>query len=367
MKGSIRKINRRASTGIIFVIIFATLGYYLTYRAITTSTIQYAELPQTVKMKVINHAKEKKYDFAEFEMPVISKMAIDSNSKKAYRYRSGFRQTIESDVICHENSAFLMWSALICIMMTIASASVPVFTACFFSLKNEFALKAGQLNGILFYTVLLVLFLIATNRGGSVVGYYTPVEIVNDFKILLNDGAILEYIVGITIFLMLPCLAVIFLTARCADTIDETTADFAVLRQSVRQMKALDNILKNALHMIAIIVVFAVLTSSALGAALESMMEIKGYDLFPKEVSYLYGAYFTLFLCVIYVPVYYHLAQKYDALKTRAADLKEERVVGNYESLFAAAAFQGSAVDNIKIAITIISPLLTAFIPKAVF
>ena len=215
--------------------------------------------------------------------------------------------------------------------------------------------------------MLLVLFLIATNRGGSVVGYYTPVEIVNDFKILLNDGAILEYIVGITIFLMLPCLAVIFLTARCADTIDETTADFAVLRQSVRQMKALDNILKNTLHMIAIIVVFAVLTSSALGAALESMMEIKGYDLFPKEVSYLYGAYFTLFLCVIYVPVYYHLAQKYDALKTRAADLKEEGVVGNYESLFAAAAFQGSAVDNIKIAITIISPLLTAFIPKAVF
>jgi len=144
MKGSIRKINRRASTGIIFVIIFATLGYYLTYRAITTSTIQYAELPQTVKMKVINHAKEKKYDFAEFEMPVISKMAIDSNSKKAYRYRSGFRQTIESDVICHENSAFLMWSALICIMITIASASVPVFTACFFSLENEFSLRPGN-------------------------------------------------------------------------------------------------------------------------------------------------------------------------------------------------------------------------------
>lgn len=367
MKDTMQKINRHGATGILWVIVFATLGYYLTYLTITTSTIQYSELPTTIKMKVINHANNKRYDYAEFEMPVRSMMAIDSNSHKNFRYQSGFRQTAEADVICHENAAFLMWSALICIMMTIAAASVPVFTECFFSLKATFNLQVRQLSGILCYTLLLVVFLISTNRGGSVVGYYTPVEIVNNFKILLNDGAVLEKIVGITIVLMLPCMAVVFLTARCADTLDSHTNDFAVLKQSVREMKTLDNVLKNALHVMAIIVVFAVLTSSALGASIESMVKVKGYDLFPKEVSYLYGAYFTLFLCVIYVPVYYHLVQKYEQLKIRAADMEEQGIIGNYDKLFAAAAFQGSAMDNIKMAITIISPLLTAFIPKAVF
>jgi hypothetical protein len=367
MKKSIRKINRRASTGIILVIIFAILGYYLTYLTITLNTIQYSELPKSVKVKMQDHATAAKNDFVTFDLGVKSKMRIDSIQHKRYHYDDPKLVVAESYAICHQNSAFLMWSSLICIMMTIAAASAPVFTACFFSLKKEFGLKAGQLNGILFYTLLLIFFLMKTNRGGSDIGYYTPVDIVNNFKILLNDGDILTNIVNVTIVLTLPCMAVVFLTARCADTLDVNTDSFATLKQSVRQMKSLDGILKNALHFLAIIVVFAVLTSSALGASIESMIEIDHYDLFPKEVSYLYGAYFTLFLCVMYVPVYYHLVQKYESLKTCAADMKEKGIAGNYDALFTTAAFQGSAVDNVKMAITIISPLLTALIPNKIF
>ncbi|HXD94793.1 MAG TPA: hypothetical protein VNX01_16415, partial [Bacteroidia bacterium] len=129
--------------------------------------------------------------------------------------------------------------------------------------------------------------------------------------------------------------------------------------------KYLNQLLQSTLQILATIVVFSVLTSSTLGESIKSMVSVSGLDLFPKQISYIYGMYFSLFLCVIYIPIYYYLKNNFNRLKELASDpvnIPNSSVW--YTSLFGDVKFEGSALENVKLALTIIAPILTAFLPK---
>jgi len=113
---------------------------------------------------------------------------------------------------------------------------------------------------------------------------------------------------------------------------------------------------------LSVIVVFSVLTSGTLKETIKATVHIEGYDIFPAEVSYAYGIFFSLFLCVVYMPVYFYLKRQYSYFKTVLNGMED---FGDAkEKLLASLDFKTSALDNLKTAITMLAPFITSFLPE---
>jgi hypothetical protein len=302
-----------------------------------------------------------KDSYVTFELPVKSKLKID----KEKNFNSSGKIN-EDPILYHQNPIFLIWGSLICIMIAIAAGSFPVFVSQLFELKKEFNLNAKEFLSSVVYAIMLTLFLVFSNSGGDLLGYYKPDEVINHFHILFKNGNILSGIVLSTIVMLLPCFAVVFMVALSSDNIlKREHINFDSIRKSVKKIDILSKTLQGALQVLAVIVVFSVLTSNALGESIRQMIEIDSFEIFPKEISYSYGMYFSLFLCIIYIPVYYYIKQNYLILKEIAADLEEKEIVkGTYNALFGVTKFESSPLDNLKLAFTILAPLLSSFLPK---
>jgi hypothetical protein len=358
-------VNIYKSKGILIVVLCATLGYFLSFSAINGNIIQYSEVQPFYTVHVLDHdskaAGPSKY--VDFQLPVRSLLKINQ-VKDAKTITAGPSE--ETPLLFHQLPIFLIWFMLICIMISIAAGSFPVFTSQIIELKRMFNLSPKQIGGGIVYAFLLTLFLIASNGGHTLNGYYQPDKIINDFDILLQDGNMLNHIVLATILLLLPGFTLVFLIALSSDNIISTkTNDLTSIKYAVKKIIYLSKALEGVLQIFAIIVVFSVLTSSALGQSIRETIKVEGYEIFPKETSLVYGAYFSLFLCIIYVPVYYYIKLNYDQLKELAATVEEKSAEkGTYQQIFGEVQFKNTPLENIKLAFTVLAPLITSFLPQ---
>ncbi|MNY08146.1 hypothetical protein D3C86_1409850 [compost metagenome] len=171
----------------------------------------------------------------------------------------------------------------------------------------------------------------------------------------------------ITILLLLPVFSAIFLIGQASDLIRAEKAEMVHIEHAVKRLKSLNTILQGALQFLSLIIVFSVLTSSTLGESIKATIHIEGFDLYPKQMSYVYGLYFTVFLCIIYVPVYYQIRNNYNNLKELAIEMDLDENPDHkdiYKSVFGDVKFEGSVMDHVKLAITILAPLLTGLLPN---
>lgn len=350
------------SAGVLIVVLCATLGYYITISSIKSNLIQYPDLPKSLLVKLSNGKT--------FNLPVDSKMPIDTVKLRPVINNSG---KVCENILFHQNPSMLLWAILICITVAIAAGAAPFFIFQIFELKNKFSLSKRRVwvGGVL-YAALIDLFLINTN--GKLTGYYEPPEIIDGLKILFIDGQIITHIVGAILLLILPGLSVMFLIATASDNIyivanegvqNTNTSSIKSIEDAVKKLKYLHKALQNTLQILAIIVVFSVLTTGALGESIKSTVSVHGLDLYPSKASYVYGLYFSLFLCIIYVPLFYYLKSNFIKLQELASDPSITAPTGWYTSLFGDIKFEGNALESIKLAFTIIAPILTSFLPNA--
>lgn len=353
------------SKGILIVVLCATIGYFVTFRVINSNTIQYSELPTHYTVRVLDNGNSTKASpkYVEFKLPVTSQLKIDK-VKNAKTIAAG--PSHESPMLFHQVPIFLVWFTLICIMITIAAGSFPVFTSQIFELRRVFNLSPMQMGGGLLYAFLLTLFLISSTGGNTLNGYYQPDEIIKHFNILLQNGKLLKGFETATILLLLPGFTLVFLIALSSDNILSTSPkDFKSIKYAVKKIVYLSKALEGVLQVFAIIVVFTVLTSSALGQAIREIIKVDGYEIYPKETSLVYGAYFSLFLCIIYVPVYYYIKLNYDEVKDMAAAIEEDsKEKGTYQQIFGEVRFKNTPLENMKLAFTVLAPLITSFLPQ---
>ena len=210
------------------------------------------------------------------------------------------------------------------------------------------------------FAILIAVYLILSSSSGK--GYYNPPKIIDDFHILLTGGNILVGIVIATIFLMLPVLIVMFLIGPASDKLFIRKITKQNAEKAADGLEQLNQVLRNALQVLSVIVVFTVLTSSALKDSIKATVEIEGYDIFPASVSYVYGMYFSLFLCIMYMPIYFYLKRQYNYLKDAVAETGESDE--NKQKVLNAVDFKSSALDNLKLALTVLAPLLSSFLPE---
>lgn len=393
------KINRlkiHDSIIVIVIVIFASVAYFITSTYLKKNLIQYSTLPKKISIKVWD-ASEK--NIVVFDLPVIPKLRIDSlpqssinsglidyqtfvikhrSDSLAHRFHAN--DPLRTKMLFHQNPIFLVWVMLVSIMMAIAAGSFPALIIQIWRLKNRFKLSLNQvLTGIIYG--IIVVSLLAINNS-ELKGYYKPPDILNDFHILLNNGKILNYLVGYTIMFVFPTFIIIFLSGISSDNISFENLDKgqtisknapsinelaeqkkAAIEGVARQFEFLNQSLKGAMQILAIIVVFSVLTSSALRISIKSVLEIKYYDIFPIEASYVYGMYFSLFLCIIYIPSYLYL--NYRFIKFREYIQMQQFDEQWSQSVLGTVKFEGTALDNLKLAITILAPLISSFLPDS--
>lgn len=369
LSGLFKNVNFR---GVIIIVLCASTAYGVASWLITNNTIAYSTIPGKVSLLVHDDKTDKDvrlYFPAESSLPADS--VEQAFGKNVFMHSPG-----KSNIfLYHQNPTLLVWVFLVCAMISIAAGSVPVFVRQIVELRRKFSLETRHIWYACLYAGLLCAFLVFSNT--KLPGYYDPPSIFRDLHLFFKTPNLPEWVVISTVALILPALIVVFLIGVCSDHIlahtkqlnddsdKQLTADD--IEDAAKKMRLLHKALQNVLQVLAVIVVFSVLTSSALGASIRAAVKIEGFDLYPAEVSLVYGMYFSLFLCIIYLPVYYYIKQNYLPLKAYAIDVhatEELKAKSWYKDLTEDSKFEGNAIENIKVALTMLAPLLTAFLPE---
>jgi hypothetical protein len=351
-------LNNRPGSGSIFIVIlFALSGYFIAHQVINRHVVQYTKLPGTFKVQLIEQPDGRP---VEMSFPIVSNQA-DSlvhpllNDEKIQ----------EGNYLYHQNPAFIIWFALILIMITTASGAFPVFVVQIYRLMKDFDLNWKNLVFAILFGLFVALLLFGTIAPK---GYFRPEEIIGQFRILLSDNRVVTGIVTATFVLVFLILVFMFLVGPAASKALAKLETEADVETAAGKLEQLNQLLRNALQMLTFIVVFSVLTSSTLRISIKAVFEIKQYDIFPEYASYVYGIFFSLFLGIMYIPVYQYLKQQQQQIKDRARGMVQNgtaQATDWYTKISGIMKFDGTALENIKLSLVVLSPLISSFIPKA--
>jgi|GEM_PF-1832741 len=354
------------STGLLFIVFCAVAGYIFTSTLISGRLVQYRSPVSSFLVGLNDEGSKTKRSV--FCLPVSSVLKIDSAATIRPKAPMGYNS---KDILFHENPVFMVWMILACIMVSIGSGSCAFFIAKIFELCKRFELPGTKIFWSFMFAFSIIALLAYGNR--NIPGYFQPPDIIDTFHILLEGGWIIEVIVVTTMALALPGLILLFLIGSSSDRVNITaktgiaTAGISnqkSIEEATMNLKYLNHLLQNTLQILAIIVVFAVMTTKTLGDSIKATISVEGFDLYPNQVSYVYGMYFTLFLCIVYIPVYAYLKNNYNTLNDFAAKEPGGTTSTWYNNLFGQNRFEGTALSNIKLALTVIAPLLTSFLPN---
>lgn len=347
------------TTIVVLTVFCALFGFVITAFIINANLIQYTTLPKAVILHVEDNAAN---HMVAVPLKVTSAIPMDTVKTKPVVANV----PVIREVIHHENPMFLVWTMLISIMISLAAGVCPYLIAQLIDIRQRFKLSTSQTWIPVMYAFLIIVYLFLVNW--ATVGYYRPQQILDDFKILLHPGGILDGFVAATVLLICPAFVIIFMNVFATNNIISKKHDKESILNAADNLEHLNRSLRSMLQLLAIIVVFSVLTSSALREAIKATLKIEGYDIFPSTVSYMYGLYFSLFLFMMYIPAYLYLKYQSGRLKIIAAFVKTENKITDdkwVETQLEPLKVDGTVIDHIKLALTLLAPLISSFLPES--
>lgn len=341
------------SNGILLVIGCALFGYLISYSAL------FLNLRQPRHGQVIYYALDKATHIKK-EIP---------NDSVAFSKATWVNWVFipNNQILFNRNPVLLVWSMLIIIMFTITFGAIPVFCWQITQLKTMFNFTPDQINRCIFYSLIIISLIIVLQKPAT--GYYSPLTAIDDFRILFKSGTMLIVIVAAAIIFALPIISVIFMIGPASDKISYDLTDKSSTEKAVSNFEYLKQVLQNALQVLAIIIVLTVLTSGTLNTAFKSALTTKSFDVYPTQSVYVYGLLFSTFLGIIYIPVFVYLKLKNNDLRQKLVDyqnLQNETEAKWAEKVLSVMTANASSLDNLKIALTVLAPLITSFLPSSI-
>ncbi|MCU0433301.1 MAG: hypothetical protein MUC87_07605 [Bacteroidia bacterium] len=333
----------------IFIIILSAIGGYLgAALLLKLTTVQYTSFPERLTV-IVNDERTGKDVTLTF--PIRSGFPADSLQETLKGKTFQGQSLVTRELLIHQIPSFLWWAILICLMCGFAGGAFPYLIFVTQDIKRRFELNRNEKRlSILFAIFIAGMLAIANNM---LEGMWRPQDVVDSLKIMLESGYVLTLIVGCTALLFFPGFILVMHIIQAGNKIDSKTYDKA---KALQAFKHLHGTLLTVLQVMAILVIFSVLTSTALGQTLRDMVVIEGYPVYPPEVSYVYGLFFTFFLCILYIPAHLWIKNRYHQYlhnEVNADAEKEEKSL-----------FDETIVNQIKVALTVLSPLITSFLPE---
>jgi hypothetical protein len=344
---------QRDNFGSIFIVILFAMGGYMATYLLLSNNYRHGKSDQvirTIRNSQDNTVKEVRIDTLKMTQQKLMQQPVVIDKEL---------------VLFHRNPIFLIWSTLIIIMMTIASASFPVFIWQIRQIGNTFCLNNRHFLQAGLMALFMVFFLILMQK--SVAGFYNLTKLVDNFQVLLKHGWVFRIILVSTLLLQVPVLMVLFLVGISVGKIDIEIRNRQSVKNILSRFTILNQTLIDALQVLAVVVVFTVIAVGALQQSVKSVLLVAQFDVFPKEVCYVYGMFFSLFLGIIYIPTYLFLKNRFNHFKQNietGIETADEEKKDWYKDFTGSVNFGVSALDNLKLAFTVLAPLLSSFLPE---
>lgn len=259
------------------------------------------------------------------------------------------------------NTPFLIWIALIAVTVACALALSPVILKTI----RDIYVMFGQTPKNLLWAVLLTLligFLMAfTNSNHYVLMLFSFMD-KEHCGILVNHPHWLSALImiGFLAGLLAMCGQLLINNAIGALPDDLSVADEKKQKKASADFLMLRTWLKFFLSVDAALIVLSLLTTDALRLAIVQEVVVTGTNkdgVFPKEFTYMYGMVFSLYLALLYLPIYYRLRSK-GACMVRAVPETDDG-----KKLIARFLITESPIESFKVAMSILAPVVGALLP----
>lgn len=264
-----------------------------------------------------------------------------------------------SKIYFNYNPVLLVWMSLIAVMIACSLAILPITVNYIKDVYLHCGLRPKQLYTAIAFTLLTGALIIVTN--GSNGHMQNAFEIIGRAKILVKQPNMVYIFVGICLgsALVAVCgqFAINEAISKLPDYIakqspterEKTAGKFMLLRNSLKFFLMVD----------AALIVFSVLTTDTLRRSIIAELTVKGHDIFPQEFVYLYGLLFTIYLALLYLPIYYRLKYKGETMTEGLPS--EELVAGKPGNSFL---ISESALDSLKVTLSILAPVVSSLLPN---
>jgi hypothetical protein len=257
------------------------------------------------------------------------------------------------------NTPFLIWMVLIAVTVACALALAPVIIKTIQDIYKTFGQKWTNICKAALIALLLGTFICQTNSNSYVMMLFTFLK---DSHVLLNHPGVLNVFIFIALFtgLMAMCGQLLINDAIGALPDDVSNMEAGKLAVALNNFLLLKGRLKFLLSVDAAIIVLAIFTTDALRRAIIQEVQVTGTNkggIFPQEFAYMYGMVFTLYLALLYLPIYYRLRSKGTSMVRNAPDTDEGK------KLSAKFQIAESPVESFKVALSILAPVVSALLP----
>ncbi|MEM9023172.1 MAG: hypothetical protein AAGB22_05500 [Bacteroidota bacterium] len=279
----------------------------------------------------------------------------------------------------HYHSKIKVWMFLFAILIGASFGFVLPTVYQGIALFRESGLSWWMLLPAVLLTGVTQLFSIAFAGGkwlqwlDGVAYYLSFTDLMLEFEVLLDEPrtAVMQLILLATtgaFFAIIGIFSVNFALARLDRLKDG--------REQARVFGLMSESLNFFLFVLAIIISGTTVTTAMGREALLQAIPTGNQFLLPSEFVYLYGAIFTLFLAIIYLPVYYQLKRKGELLWSALSEAEARNTAASspeqppspapepeWEAVFN---MQHSKFDTFKVIISILGPALTGILSKLV-
>jgi len=257
------------------------------------------------------------------------------------------------------NPALLVWMSLVAVMIACSLAIVPVtikYTKDIYQLCQLNWVRLARAVGL---TLLIGALITLTNKNGHILNAF---QIVDKAGILVQNPQTVYVFVMICVCSGLVAVCGQFVINEAISKLPESIVDLTTPQQekTAGQFMLLRHSLKFFLMADATLIVFSVLTTDTIRQAIntELALSVKGRSIFPQQFVYLYGLMFTFYLALLYLPIYYRLKYKGETMaKGLKADAPGAAILN--ESFL----IQESALDSLKVALSILAPVVSSLLP----
>jgi hypothetical protein len=273
---------------------------------------------------------------------------IDSEHTKSIKTKDLSRSLFTFN----KNPVLLVWLMVYCIMVATALALLLPLTAVIVNMIRDFKIPSRSIIGSLVLLAIIAIALCFFSKGRSV-NLLSAFGIIKEFNILFSSTVGLESLIYVTI--AIGCVAVygMIMTNLGVASLSRTVG--TALESIPSRFARLKDELKFHLTAVSILIMFSVITTAFIQQAIEKVITINGFPIFPSEYVYAYGLVFTTLLAVIYLPTDYHLKT---AAKQMASAIPEGEKTSAVKEKMVALGSQESGLKQLQVILSILSPIL---------
>jgi hypothetical protein len=252
------------------------------------------------------------------------------------------------------NPKLMIWGLLISMMVATALGLLLPSSYHIIKLIENFSLGWKTIiKNVIFIIIIGSMATILSGAQGED-KILSPFDVIRDFHIVLSDTCYLNLLIYFTTGLACIHLLGMIIINSCIEKGNWGNSEGEELLKKFQQ---LNGSMKFFLSCISVLIVYSIVTTSLLQQSINNALVINNHKfiIFPSEFIYAYGLIFTIFLSIVYIPVYQNLRIKGQLLAEKSAPAEGTNVLKDKLKQFDLAE---SPLKNLQVILSILAPIL---------